>query len=94
MDFHCLLKKKPKKQRFKVRHIMGRVMIVIGQGPVVYDLLFQYQLNLSHNELERFPPSAEMFWCGTLKYLDISHNQLDEINETVVKLCEFVIHIP
>lgn len=49
-----------------------------------------YQLNLSHNELERFPPSAEMFWCGTLKYLDISHNQLEEINETVVKLCVLI----
>ena len=51
-------------------------------------LLFQYLLNLSNNELERLPPNAELFWRGTLKYLDISHNNLEEIDESVVKLCK------
>ena len=31
-----------------------------------------------------------MFWCGTLKYLDVSHNFLEEINETIVKLCVLI----
>ncbi|KAJ8304248.1 hypothetical protein KUTeg_017831 [Tegillarca granosa] len=44
-------------------------------------------LDLSNNELERFPVSAEQFWCGTLRCLKLNNNYLEEINESIVKLC-------
>ncbi|KAL5004043.1 hypothetical protein ScPMuIL_017499 [Solemya velum] len=44
------------------------------------------QLNLSNNCLQRFPASIEHFWCGTLRNLDLSNNNLEEINEGIVKL--------
>ncbi|XP_053405645.1 leucine-rich repeat serine/threonine-protein kinase 1-like isoform X2 [Mercenaria mercenaria] len=43
-------------------------------------------LDLSHNQLERFPVNTEQYWSGSLRYLNISHNYLDEINEGIVRL--------
>nr|XP_022329878.1 leucine-rich repeat serine/threonine-protein kinase 1-like isoform X4 [Crassostrea virginica] len=44
-------------------------------------------LNISHNELVRFAPSVELFWCATLKKLHLDFNCLEEITESMVKLC-------
>ncbi|XP_060064083.1 leucine-rich repeat serine/threonine-protein kinase 1-like [Ylistrum balloti] len=44
-------------------------------------------LNLSFNELERFPEDIEMFWCGSLQFLNLDHNQLEFLAGSIVKLC-------
>ncbi|XP_061163666.1 leucine-rich repeat serine/threonine-protein kinase 1-like isoform X2 [Saccostrea echinata] len=44
-------------------------------------------LNLSHNEIFRFAPSVELFWCATLKKLHLDFNLLEEMTESMVKLC-------
>lgn len=44
-------------------------------------------LNLSHNVMVRFAPSVELFWCATLKKLHLDYNQLEEMTESMVKLC-------
>ncbi|KAK3096675.1 hypothetical protein FSP39_002282 [Pinctada imbricata] len=44
-------------------------------------------LDVSHNLLVRFPPSVEQFWCGTLRVLRIHDNQLEELGESIFKLC-------
>ncbi|XP_021368576.1 leucine-rich repeat serine/threonine-protein kinase 1-like isoform X2 [Mizuhopecten yessoensis] len=44
-------------------------------------------LNLSHNDLERFPEDVEMFWCGSLHYLNLDNNQLEVLADSIVKLC-------
>lgn len=48
----------------------------------------QSTLNISHNELVRFAPSVELFWCATLKKLHLDFNCLEEITESMVKLCK------
>ncbi|XP_033749578.1 leucine-rich repeat serine/threonine-protein kinase 1-like [Pecten maximus] len=45
------------------------------------------QLNLAFNELERFPPDIEMFWCGCLQHLNLDNNKLEVLAESIVKLC-------
>ncbi|XP_048737830.1 leucine-rich repeat serine/threonine-protein kinase 1-like isoform X4 [Ostrea edulis] len=44
-------------------------------------------LNLSHNEIVRFAPSVELFWCATLRKLHLDFNFLEEMTESMVKLC-------
>lgn len=48
----------------------------------------QSTLNLSHNVMVRFAPSVELFWCATLKKLHLDYNQLEEMTESMVKLCK------
>ena len=60
----------------------------------VFDSNFNIQtlqstLNISHNELVRFAPSVELFWCATLKKLHLDFNCLEEITESMVKLCKW-----
>ncbi|XP_060551521.1 leucine-rich repeat serine/threonine-protein kinase 1-like [Ruditapes philippinarum] len=43
-------------------------------------------LDVSHNQLERFPVNTEVYWSGSLRTLNISNNNLDEINEGIVRL--------
>ncbi|XP_055884089.1 leucine-rich repeat serine/threonine-protein kinase 1-like [Biomphalaria glabrata] len=47
-------------------------------------------LELSHNKLTRFSPSADQFWGRTLQTLKIDHNMLDELTESVVKMSKLV----
>ena len=47
--------------------------------------LFQKYLNVSHNELERFPPTTEV-WRGTLEKLYLNHNVLDHVGENILTL--------
>ena len=49
----------------------------------------QEYLDVSHNELERFPPSAEQFWSGSLTRLFVNNNQLDQLDENILKLGNF-----
>lgn len=44
-------------------------------------------LNLCYNELERFPEDIEMFWCGSLQYLNLDHNKIEVLAGSIVKLC-------
>lgn len=53
---------------------------------------FQVSLNLAHNELDRCPVSLEQYWCGTMRTLYINNNQLEEINESIVKLGRFMLN--
>ncbi|XP_035828104.1 leucine-rich repeat serine/threonine-protein kinase 1 isoform X2 [Aplysia californica] len=43
-------------------------------------------LDLCHNYLESFPPSADQFWSRTLNNLDLSHNHLKELAASIVRL--------
>ena len=56
------------------------VSIVQGAG------CLQEYLDVSHNELERFPPSTEQFWSGSLVSLFLHHNLLDQVDENILKL--------
>ncbi|RUS91564.1 hypothetical protein EGW08_000679, partial [Elysia chlorotica] len=43
-------------------------------------------LNVAHNRLSSFPPSAEHFWRKSLKRIFLQHNQFDELPTTIVAL--------
>ncbi|XP_059165367.1 leucine-rich repeat serine/threonine-protein kinase 1-like [Physella acuta] len=45
-------------------------------------------LDLSHNQLQAFTPSADQFWGQTLKVLKLNNNQLTEVGESIVRMCK------
>ncbi|XP_025078054.1 protein flightless-1-like [Pomacea canaliculata] len=51
-----------------------------------YNLITEEYLDASHNSLERFPPSTEDFWRGSLVTLNLQHNKLDQLRENILKL--------
>ncbi|XP_070204815.1 leucine-rich repeat serine/threonine-protein kinase 1-like isoform X2 [Littorina saxatilis] len=53
--------------------------------PSPWDCPMEY-LDVSYNQLERFPPSTEQFWSGSLLTLFLHNNQLDQLNENILKL--------
>ncbi|CAL1534085.1 unnamed protein product, partial [Lymnaea stagnalis] len=49
-----------------------------------------HDLDLSHNQLSTFLPSADQFWNWTLKWLKLDHNRLDELTESIVRLSSLI----
>ncbi|XP_052278678.1 leucine-rich repeat serine/threonine-protein kinase 1-like isoform X2 [Dreissena polymorpha] len=43
-------------------------------------------LDVSSNQLERFPTNIDVFWSASLQVLNISNNKLDSLDEGIVKL--------
>ena len=52
----------------------------------LWSVFCQEYLDVSNNKLERFPPSTEQFWSGSLTYLFLNNNNLDQIDENILKL--------
>lgn len=71
---------------FIIKCIYSLACLSCGPGNKYYFL--QSTLNLSHNVMVRFAPSVELFWCATLKKLHLDYNQLEEMTESMVKLCK------
>lgn len=71
---------------FIIKCIYSSARLSCGLGNKFFFL--QSTLNLSHNVMVRFAPSVELFWCATLKKLHLDYNQLEEMTESMVKLCK------
>ena len=65
---------------------LGTAWPVLNFLRILWSVFCQEYLDVSNNQLERFPSSTEQFWSGSLTYLFLNNNNLDQIDENILKL--------